>query len=138
VDSRHLVTPFNSKAMTLFPERIGGKIVVLLTANPDTPPAHLAFAFLDNIDELYDQNFWNTWYNERMSERTLDLLRSDKDHVEVGAPPIKTDEGWLLIYSHIQNYYSNEKIFGIEALLLDLDDPLTILGRTESALLVPD
>ena len=31
IDSRHLVTPFNAKAMTLFPERINGKIAVLFT-----------------------------------------------------------------------------------------------------------
>ena len=29
VDERHLVTPFNAKAMTLFPERINGKITVI-------------------------------------------------------------------------------------------------------------
>src|SRR3989344_9621193 len=32
ITEKHLVTPFNAKAMTLFPEKIGGKYVVLLTA----------------------------------------------------------------------------------------------------------
>src|ERR1700690_702017 len=33
VQEKHLVTPFNAKAMALFPERINGKITVILTAH---------------------------------------------------------------------------------------------------------
>jgi predicted GH43/DUF377 family glycosyl hydrolase len=61
--------------------------------------------------------------------------------VEVGAVPLKTKDGWLLIYSHIQNYFSDEpkaRVFGIEALLLDLNDPLRVIGRTRGPLLVPE
>lgn len=58
--------------------------------------------------------------------------------MEVGAPPIKTDTGWLIIYSYITNYQSQNKIFGIEAVLLDLNDPKKILGRTEKPLMVPE
>lgn len=47
----------------------------------------------------------------------LDLKRKPTDQVEVGSTPIKTKDGWLMIYSHIQNYYSESKIFGIEAIL---------------------
>ncbi|MDE1944641.1 MAG: hypothetical protein KGH97_04110, partial [Patescibacteria group bacterium] len=32
---RHLVTPFNAKAAALFPERVGGEVVLLLTAHTD-------------------------------------------------------------------------------------------------------
>src|SRR3989338_7532420 len=35
IDEKHLVTPFNAKAMALFPERINGKITALLTAHTD-------------------------------------------------------------------------------------------------------
>ncbi|HAS95323.1 TPA: hypothetical protein DCS99_02810 [Candidatus Wolfebacteria bacterium] len=56
----------------------------------------------------------------------------------MGAVPLKTKEGWLVIYSHIQNYFSDNKIFGIEALLLDLNDPKKIIARTDSPLLIPE
>ncbi|MEX0935221.1 MAG: hypothetical protein WDZ70_02765 [Candidatus Paceibacterota bacterium] len=133
---RHLVTPFNAKAATLFPERIGGKIALLLTVDPDQPPARTALFTCDHIEELWSEDVWKTWY-EHIDEYTIDPRRSQNDHVEIGATPLKTEEGWLLIYSHIQNYFSNEKIFGIEALLLDEQDPLTIRARTEAPIAVP-
>jgi len=39
IEAKHPVTTFNSKAMTIFPERINGKIAALLTANTDLPPS---------------------------------------------------------------------------------------------------
>jgi predicted GH43/DUF377 family glycosyl hydrolase len=68
----------------------------------------------------------------------LPFLRKSNDHLEVGAPPIKTDQGWLLIYSYIQNYFSDKKIFGIEAVLLDLKNPSKVIGRTTQPLLIPE
>ena len=50
ITERHLVTPFNAKAMTLFPERVNGKIVVMFSYHTDSPPAKIAFAFLDKIE----------------------------------------------------------------------------------------
>ena len=41
IEERHLVTPFNAKAMVLFPEKINGKYVALLTAHTDTPPVKI-------------------------------------------------------------------------------------------------
>ena len=56
----------------------------------------------------------------------------------MGAPPIKTDKGWLLIYSYIKNYFTEEKKFCIEAVLLDKNDPKKIIGRTQEPLLYPE
>ena len=37
---RHLLTPFNAKAATLFPERVGGDIILMLTAHTDWTAEH--------------------------------------------------------------------------------------------------
>ncbi|MDE2212963.1 MAG: hypothetical protein KGJ34_00270 [Patescibacteria group bacterium] len=138
IDEKHLVTPFNAKAMALFPKRVGGKITAVLTAHTDEPPARIAIVQCDRLEELWDQKFWEAWHAD-LSMHTLNPLRSDHDHVEVGAPPIRTKDGWLLIYSYIQNYFGGgERVFGIEAVLLDLDDPRTIIGRTKGPILVPE
>lgn len=141
IDERHLVTPFNAKAMTLFPERINGKIVVIFSMNTDAPPAKVVIAKLNKIEDLWSKKFWENW-KEKVEDYVIDPRRSEYDHVEVGAPPIKTKYGWLLIYSHIQNYFSSSenanKIFGIEALLLDLKNPLKIIGRTHGPIIVPE
>ena len=138
IKERHLVTPFNAKAMTLFPQRIGGKITVIVSVNTDMPPVKIAIAQVDKIEELWNQKFWEKWYAE-IDEHVINLKRSDYDHVEMGAPPIKTKAGYILFYSHIQNYFpgGGERIFGVEAVVLDLNNPLKIIGRTRGPLLVP-
>lgn len=138
VQSKHLVTPFNAKAMALFPDRIDGKITVILTAHTDQPPARIAIAQCDHIEELWDLSFWETWHAE-MDEHVINPLRFENDHVEVGSAPIKTKDGWLVFYSYIHNYFGGgERVFGVEALLLDLHDPRQILGRTKGPMLVPE
>ena len=137
VTERHLVTPFNAKAMALFPERVGGKIAAILTAHTDRPPAKIALAFFDTLEELWSAQFWETWH-AKLDAHALALERSPNDHVEVGAPPIRTKEGWLLVYSYIRNYFSGQKLFGIEAVLLDLINPRKIIARTDKPLIIPE
>jgi predicted GH43/DUF377 family glycosyl hydrolase len=138
IEEKHLVTPFNAKAMTLFPERIGGKITVIVTAHTDEPPAKISIAQCDKIEELWDLGFWEKWHAD-IDEHTINPLRFDHDHVEVGSQPIKTKYGWLLFYSYIQNYFGGgERVFGIEALLLDLKNPLDIVGKTKGPIMVPE
>ena len=138
IESRHLVTPFNAKAMGLFPKQVNGKWTVILTADTDRPPSKIAFAQVDEIEQLWDKDFWTDWY-VNVDKYSIDLRREETDHCEVGAPPILTDKGWLLIYSHIQNYFDEQnRVFGIEAVLLDRDDPLKILGQTRYPFLVPE
>jgi len=141
IDERHLVTPFNAKAMTLFPERVNGKITVIFSAHTDMPPSKMAIAQVDKIEDLWSESFWKEWM-KNIDKHTVDFRRNQYDHLEVGTPPVKTKYGWLLIYSHIQNYFESpehlDRIFGIEALLLDNNDPTKILGRTRGPILVPE
>ncbi len=137
IEEKHLVTPFNAKAMALFPEKINGKFAAILTADTDTPPAKICLAFFDKEEDIWSQEKWEGWYSN-ITSSIIPLLRSKEDHVEVGAQPIKTDKGWLVIYSYIKNYFTNDKIFSIEAVLLDLENPKKIVGRTKGSLLTPE
>ena len=92
---------------------------------------------LRHIDKKYPVTPFNA-KAMALDSHSISLARSDQDHVEIGAPPVKTPHGWLLIYSHIRNYFSQNKVFGIEAVLLDLKNPQRIVGRTEMPLLVPE
>ncbi len=135
---KHAVTPFNSKAMALFPEKINGQFVAILTVNTDKPPAKIAIAFFESEEQMWSGCYWEDWY--AFSDRhVIPLLRGPSDHLEVGAPPIKTKAGWLLVYSYIQNYFSDRnRVFGIEAVLLDLKNPQKVIGRTSGPLLIPE
>ncbi len=139
IEEKHLVTPFNAKAMALFPSKINGKMMAILTVNTDNAKrwAKIALAQFDNEDDIWNSSYWGNWYRN-LDRHVLSVRRTSSDHVEVGAVPLKTKEGWLVIYSHIQDYSTNNKIFGIEALLLDLKNPAKIIGRTRHPILVPE
>lgn len=134
---RHLATPFNAKAFAIFPERVGGKVAALLSVHTDEPPAEVCLVLAEKIEDFWSETFWNRWYADWKSH-ALPLRRSDGDHVEVGSVPLLTRHGWLVFYSYIENYFSErDRVFSVEAALLDRDDPSKIVSRTES-LLVPE
>lgn len=137
IKEKHLVTPFNAKAMTMLPEKINGKYAVVLTANPDLPPSTIGVAYFDSINDLWNVSFWKQWYAS-LKDHAIPLLRDHHDHVEIGAPLIKTNKGWLMIYCYIKNYLSSHKFFGIEAALLDAGNPQKIIGHTSQPLLYPE
>ena len=136
IKEKHLVTPFNSKAMSLFPEKVAGRYAVVLSVNTDIPPTRIAVAYFDREEQMWSPTYWEGWYS-LLNDNIIPLQRSPKDHIEAGAPPIKTKYGWLLIYSYIQNYFSPPAVFGIEAALLDINNPQRIIARTDKPLLVP-
>lgn len=136
IEARHPVTPFNAKAMALFPGKIAGKLAAILTVHTDIPPSKIAIALFDKPSDIWSPKYWKNWY-ANLDSHVISLLRSRHDHVEVGAPPIKTKHGWLLVYSYIKNYFSSRKIFAIEALLLDLNNPLKVISKTDN-LLIPE
>lgn len=134
---KHPVSTFNAKAMALFPERVNGKIAALITINTDMPPAKICLATFDREEDIWSPYYWQEWY-DNVNQHSLHLLRDLRDQIELGAPPVKTPDGWVMIYSYIGNYLTNNKDFGIEAALLDFDDPRTIISRTDHSLLDPE
>jgi len=137
IQQKHLITPFNAKAMALFPEEINGKLWAVLSVHTDQPPSKICLASFDKEEDLWNECLWENWHKD-FEKNSLSLQRNPGDQVEVGAAPIKTEHGWLLIYSHIQNYFSGKPIFGIEAVLLDLNNPNKIIARTKAPLLTPE
>ncbi len=137
IEERHLVTPFNSKAMAIFPERINGKIVAIFTMNTDNPPVKIMLAEFDSPEQMWDKAYWEK-YSQDLDSHTIHFQRSLEDHIEIGAPPIKTKDGWLLLYSYIRNYQSGKPTFAIETALLDLENPLRVIGRSKDPLIKPE
>lgn len=137
IDEKHLITPFNAKAMTLFHDRVDGKMCAVLTANSDLPPSRTGIAQFDKPEDMWSEDFWRDWY-EHVEDHVISLARSGNDHPEVGAAPVRTDEGWLLLYAHIEDYFTDNKKFGLEAVMLDLHDPRRIVSRTSYPFMVPE
>ena len=137
ITEKHLVTPFNAKAMALFPEKINGKFAALLTVNTDRKPSDICYAEFDKIEDIWSPEYWAAWY-ENLESHKLHIRRLGDDHIELGAPPVKTKDGWLILYSHIQRYGRSDQVFGIEVLLLDKNNPRHITGRTKGPFMAPE
>lgn len=133
VEQKKLVTNFNSKAMVLFPERIRGELGVVLTANCDKLPARISLATFDNKQQLWSPDYWDRWYS-RLGEKVIPLLGTQRDRVEVGTAPLKTDYGWLLLYLRIRNHLNSPE-FGVDAALLDKEDPMEIKAKSTEPIL---
>lgn len=137
IEGKHPVTPFNAKAMTLFPEKIQGQYAALLAVNTDNPPARVCLALFDRPEQMWSHNYWLKWY-DNLEDHVLFIRRNGHDHVEVGAPPVKTKHGWLAVFSYIKDYFTPPPTFGIEAVLLAADNPFRIIGRTVEPILQPE
>ncbi len=137
ITEKHLVTPFNAKAMALFPEKINGKMAALVTINTDRKPSDICYAEFDKPEDIWSPYYWQKW-QETIDAQKINIRRIPGDHIELGAVPVKTDKGWLIVYSHIQRYDKSDHVFGIEIVLLDLKDPRRVIGRTKGPFMVPD
>ena len=138
IEEKHPVTFFNAKAMAMFPGRVNGKIAVVLTVHTDDPPSKICLALLDDPQQLWDEKWWRNWYS-KLDEHVIPIYHTPKDHLEVGGVPVLTDEGWVLVFCYIQDYFTDQaKIFRIDAVLLEKDNPQKIIGQTMDPLLVPE
>jgi len=54
--------------------------------------------------------------------------------IGVGVPPIRTKNGWLVIYHGVDS----DHVYSAGAFLLDINEPCKILGRTKAPLLTPE
>ncbi len=136
IEEKHLITPFNAKGMSLFPEKINGKYAAMLTADSDYPPSTIGVAYFTDLSEMWSEDYWNKWH-ESVKTHTVPLVWSEMDRVDVGAPAVKTPYGWFLVYCTIQDHNSPGRQFQINGVLLDINDPQKVIGIVKDSLLIP-
>lgn len=114
------------KNWVLFPEKINGKFAVLHGIAPEI--------MIDYIDDLDKPNIIKSERKEGPQPGREEFW--DNKIRGAGAPPLKTDLGWLLFYHATDSLDSNK--YKIGAMILDKDDPKKILYRSSQPLLSPD
>lgn len=124
-----------SKAAALFPRAINGKYHLLYALNPDHKGSSIMHVVYDTKaditnppKELMEENVRN--YDQHVVFRPIDGARRGP---EVGAPPIETDKGWLMIYC--PENMTNHDEWTIGAALLDKTEPRRVLAKTREPLL---
>lgn len=124
-----MISPPNeiNKNWVLFPERINGKFAVMHSFYPN-----ILIDYFDSLDELDGKKFIKS-----NNTRPIDYTRGwDSWFRGVGPSPIKTKDGWLVLY-HAMDYRNTDR-YRMGAMLLDLDDPTKILYRSKSPILEPE
>lgn len=134
VEKHGIIGPdVNNKDAVIFPEKINGKIGVLHRIDPD-----IQIIYFDDIEQLkenHNAEFWKEYLGE-LDKHTVLKRKYKWESMKIGAgsPPIKTDEGWLLITHDVDE----NKIYRAGAVLLDLDDPQKVIARLPYPILEPE
>ncbi|MFH1380973.1 MAG: hypothetical protein ABIH57_02240, partial [Candidatus Omnitrophota bacterium] len=114
-----------NKSGCLLPEKIKGKYVIFHRVFP-----HI---LIDCRDDLkFDDGKWL----EAKYKITTRPGMWDSRKLSVGATPIKTDAGWLVIYHAIDD--RDDGRYKMGAMILALEDPSKVLFRTSNPILEPE
>ena len=124
VDKKGLIFCPDNRDVCFFPEKVGGSFRALTRPAP-CHFGHPEIWICESPDMLH-------WGNHRhllgRSGDEWDALKSGG-----GAPLIKTARGWLEIYHGVDA----SQRYCLGALLLDLEDPLTLIAKSSVPLLEP-
>ena len=122
--------PFNRNGV-LFPEKINGQYVMLNRPSDsvNTPFGNIYISYSSDLvywgnHKLLMKNFHNQAYWERIK-------------IGAGPTPIKTEEGWIIIYHGVQAT-CNGFTYSMGVALLDLYDPSKVIARANRYLLSPE
>lgn len=119
------ISPLNEmhKNWVIFPEKINGKFAILHSLTPRI--------LIDYVDSLDQDFFIRSHYKvEEMSPYWDNWVRGS------GPPPIKTEEGWLILYHAMDKKDPNK--YKIGAMLLDEKDPSKVKYRSTHPILEPE
>lgn len=122
-----VITLPENKNVVLFPEKINGRYARL-----DRPMTQTSARGDIWISFSHDLRYWGDPHPVmRARERKWDSLK-----IGPGAPPIKTGEGWLLVYHGVRATAAGY-LYRLGVALLDLEEPWRVLGRATEAVLSP-
>lgn len=132
----------DNRNMVLFPERVGGKYVRL-----ERPFPVYSRGGIDRFDMwLSDSPDLRYWGNTQLV-LGVEQVPFANDKVGPGAPPIKTEKGWLTTFHAVdldksrgKNGWEDtwKKRYTAGIMLLDLENPARIIGMSQSPLLAPE
>ncbi|HAH86192.1 MAG TPA: glycosidase [Armatimonadetes bacterium] len=114
-----ILPDMDNKDVVLFPEKVGGKYVML----------HRTFP---NIWIAYSDDLMN-WYDHKVIMR-VQPGAWDCNRIGAGAPPIKTEYGWMNIYHGVDH----KRVYRLGILMLELEDPSKVIGRSPKPILSPE
>ena len=121
------------KDLILFSEKVNGQFYFLERILPD-----IQVLSCDDLGEMKDKYYWIHHLMHLCDSVLLEPLHGfEGRHLGGGAPPIRTEKGWLVIYHSAQETNDHRVYYGAAA-LLDLEDPSKVIGRLPYPIISPD
>lgn len=113
-----ILPDIDTKDAVLFPKRIGDKITILHREYP-------------NICICSGDSWNNLSGNKIVATPRVGMW--DCSRIGAGGPPIKTKDGWLMIYHGVDE----QRVYRQGAMLLDLNDPSQVIARSGEPFIEP-
>jgi predicted GH43/DUF377 family glycosyl hydrolase len=123
------------KDAVLFPETIRGSLAMIHRIEPSMQIAYFDNSQFENLSDPSPRSQYWTEYLRKLDAYTTMKPQEwwEKRKIGIGPPPVRTPEGWLMIYHGIDDKY----VYRAGAALADLDDPQKILARSRTPILEP-
>lgn len=119
---------YDDRDVIIFPEKIKGKYVTL----------HRPMEWCGKNYGTDYPAIWIAFSDDLLGWKDLKLLAKGKysweQKIGGSTPPIKTKDGWLVLYHAV----GEDKFYRLGAMLLDLENPMKILHRSPDWLLQPE
>lgn len=109
-----------NKDASLFPEKINGHYLML-----HRRPPNIWISTSSNLKQ---------WSHHHLAVSILPESAWENNKIGIAGPPIKTPEGWFLIYHAVDHTMT----YRLGALLLDLNDPTRVISRQAEPILEPE
>ncbi len=123
----------------LFPEKIGGRFCLI-----HRPSAYVA---AESISQNYPPEqrpgmhiCFSTDLKEWVDDRRIagPCFPWEKYKIGGSSQPIRTDQGWLVLYHAVAGPHPDRFIYRVGVMMLDLDDPTRVIARAPEPILEPE
>jgi beta-1,4-mannooligosaccharide/beta-1,4-mannosyl-N-acetylglucosamine phosphorylase len=136
------LTAPDNRNMVLFPEKIGGRYVRL-----ERPFPVYSRGGVDHFDTWMSYSYDMKYWGDTKLLFAVEDVPFANDKIGPGAPPVKTEHGWLTLFHSVdidrtrgKNGWEDrwQKRYCAGIMLLDLEDPSKIIGMSKEPLIAPE
>jgi predicted GH43/DUF377 family glycosyl hydrolase len=124
------VMPPEDKDAALFPDRFSGRWAMIHRPVASFPPteAHIWISFSPDLKH---------WGDHRILMRARKGAWWDSNKIGLSPPPLRTEDGWLILYHGVKTTASGA-IYRLGLALLDLEDPVRVIARSNEWVFAPE
>lgn|GEM_PF-106340 len=127
-----IVSDDDNRNGVLFPEKINGQYYRLDRPNRTRLGSGVSLGSAVYLSDSDDLRHW--WPLVPVLEGRLHYW---DERLGAGPPPVKTAEGWLLVYHGIATHFQSVNIYQAGVALFDLDNPARLIARSRYNILEP-